>query len=92
MSKKQQNPMGSKKPKELSPAAIIISSFLEDYRPVSEFGAGVVIMTTDEIINHLNEMADLSQDDVNRCLASLGYRPGRNNSGSFGWMVLPIKS
>lgn len=46
-----------------------------------------MIRTTADIINDLADMADLDPDEVNAVLIRLGYRPGRNNSGSFGWMM-----
>lgn len=70
--------------------AIIIGTFLQGHVPVDDFGPGVVIMTTDDIISALADMADISQADVNRVLATIGYKPGRNTAGSFGWMMKPI--
>ncbi len=35
-------------------------------------------------------MADLTHDEVNAVLIRRGYRPGRNGSGSFGWLMRPI--
>ena len=84
-----QNTRGEKSG-EIDANAIIVRSFLQGKAPTESFGPGVKIMTTDEIISALSEMADLSQDDVNRVLAFLGYRPGRNNAGSFGWMMKEI--
>lgn len=48
-------------------------------------------MSTDEIISALSDMADLSQADVNRALVVIGYKPGRNNAGSFGWLMKKIE-
>lgn len=67
--------------------AVILGRFLEGCTPADSFGPGVTIMTTDDIISALSDMADISQDDVNRALATLGYKPGRNTVGSFGWMI-----
>lgn len=47
-------------------------------------------MTTDEIISSLRDMADLTQADVNQVLATIGFKPGRNSVGSFGWMMKHI--
>lgn len=70
--------------------AVIIGNFLQGYIPVDSYGPGVTIITTDEIISQLSDMADLTQDDVNRVLATIGYKPGRNDAGSFGWMMKRI--
>lgn len=70
--------------------AIIIEEYLVRYSPVEAFGAGVVIQTTADIINSLADMADLTHDEVNAVLIRQGYHPGRNSSGSFGWMMRPI--
>lgn len=70
--------------------AIIIGSFLQGFVPVDTFGPGVTVISTDDIISALADMADISQDDVNRSLATIGYRPGRNDAGSFGWLMKPL--
>lgn len=70
--------------------AIILGRYLEGCYPVETFGPGVAIMTTDDIISDLSDMADLGQADVNRVLAEHGYKPGRNSVGSFGWMIKRI--
>lgn len=70
--------------------AVILGHYLRSYVPAGEFGPDVVIMTTDEIISALAEMADLEQAEVNRELAAIGYTPGRNDAGSFGWMMKPV--
>lgn len=67
--------------------AVILGSYLQGYLPVDSFGPGVAIMTTDDIIAALADMADLSQRDVNRFLAANGFNLGRNSSGLFGWMM-----
>lgn len=36
-------------------------------------------------------MADITQADVNRVLAVLGYKPGHNSAGSFGWLMKHIE-
>lgn len=66
---------------------IIVEEYIKRYAPVDTFGPGVVIITTADIINELADMADLDPDEVNAVLIREGYRPGRNNSGSFGWMM-----
>lgn len=71
--------------------AVILGRFLEGYVPVNQFGPGITIMSTDDIITALSDMADISQADVNRVLAVLGYKPGRNSAGSFGWLMKRIE-
>lgn len=71
--------------------AVILGRFLEGYVPVDQFGPGVTLMSTDDIITALSDMADISQADVNRVLAVLGYKPGRNSAGSFGWLMKRIE-
>lgn len=66
---------------------IILDEYIKRYAPADTFGPGVVIITTADIINELADMADLDPDEVNTVLIREGYRPGRNNSGSFGWMM-----
>lgn len=66
---------------------IIVEEYIKHYAPADTFGPGVVIITTADIINELADMADLEPDEVNVVLIREGYRPGRNNSGSFGWMM-----
>lgn len=71
--------------------AIILGRFLEGFVPVDSFGHGVTVMSTDDIISALTDMADITQADVNRVLAILGYKPGRNTAGSFGWLMKHIE-
>lgn len=71
--------------------AVILGRYLQGCVPADEFGPDVEIKTTDDIIADLADMADLTQTDVNRVLATLGYTPGRNTSGAFGWMLKRIK-
>lgn len=60
---------------------------MQNAAPADSFGSGVQIVTTDDIIAELAPMADVSPEEVNTVLMGLGYRPGRNTSGSFGWMM-----
>lgn len=71
--------------------AVILGNFLRGYVAVEEFGPGVTVMTTDDIISALADMADLTQGDVNRVLATIGFKPGRNTAGSFGWLMKRIE-
>ena len=84
---------GIKKNKEnpVDPNAVILGRFLEGYVPVDQFGPGVTVMSTDDIITALSDMAEISQADVNRVLAVLGYKPGHNSAGSFGWLMKHIE-
>lgn len=70
--------------------AVIIGNFLQGYIAVDEYGPGGTVMTTDEIISALSDMADLEQAAVNQVLATIGYKPGRNEAGSFGWLMKHI--
>lgn len=84
---------GIKKNKEnpVDANALILGRFLEGFVPVDRFGPGVTVMSTDDIISALTDMADITQADVNRVLAILGYKPGRNTAGSFGWLMKHIE-
>lgn len=75
----------------VDPNGIILGRFLEGYVPVDQFGPGVTVMSTDDIITALSDMADISQADVNRVLTVLGYKPGHNSAGSFGWLMKHIE-
>lgn len=66
---------------------IILEEYLTRYTPVEKYGPGVMIQTTADIISELSDMADLDPDEVNAILIRHEYRPGRNNSGSFGWLM-----
>lgn len=59
---------------------IIVEEYIQRYAPADAFGPGVIIQTT-------ADMTDLDHDEVNAVLIREGYRPGRNNSGSFGWLM-----
>ena len=71
--------------------AVILGNFLRGYVAVEEFGPGVTVMTTDDIISALADMADLTQSEVNRVLATIGFKPGRNTAGSFGCLMKRIE-
>ena len=66
---------------------ILITNFLRGYVPTAEYGPGVTVVTTDEIIAALADMAELEQNDVNNILVACGYSPGYNDTGSFGWLM-----
>lgn len=66
---------------------IIVEEYIQQYAPADASGLGVIIRTTADIIKDLADMADLDHDEVNAVLIREGYRPGRNNSGSFGWLM-----
>lgn len=66
---------------------IIVQEYVKRYAPADAIGSGVIIQTTADIINDLADMADLDPDEVNAVMIREGFRPGRNNSGSFGWMM-----
>lgn len=70
--------------------AVILGRFLKGYIPVDEFGPGVTVISTDDIIAALTDMDDFSQSDVNRVLADIGFKPGYNTAGSFGWLMKHI--
>lgn len=70
---------------------VILGRYLEGFIPVDQFGPGVTVMSTDDIITALSDMADITQADVNRVLATIGYKPGRNSVGSFGWLMKKIE-
>ena len=71
--------------------AVIIAGYIRSRCPVSVAGPGVAVMTTDEIISELADMADLSQAEVNDVLSGLGYTPGYSEQGRFGWMFKHIE-
>ena len=66
---------------------ILITNYLRGYVPTAEYGPGVTVVTTDDIIAALADMAELEQNDVNNILVACGYSPGRNDTGSFGWLM-----
>ena len=72
---------------EMDTNIIIIEEYIQRYTPADSYGGGVIIRTTADIINDLADMADITPDEVNAVLVREGYRPGRNNSGSFGWLM-----
>lgn len=84
---------GIKKDKEepVDANAIILGRYLEGFVPVDRFEPGVTVMSTDDIISALSDMADITQADVNRVLAVLGFKPGHNTAGSFGWLMKRIE-
>lgn len=74
-------------PPDQNPDELIVCSYMQDYSPAGEYGQGVMVLTTADIIAALSDMADVDAATVNRVLVQLGFVPGRNNSGAFGWLV-----
>lgn len=72
---------------EMNCNIIILEEYLALHSPVESFGGGVIIRTTADIISELSDMAELTVDEVNAVLIRRGFLPGRNKSGSFGWMM-----
>lgn len=66
---------------------ILITNYLRGYVPTAEYGPGVTVVTTDDIIAALADMAELEQNDVNNILVACGYSPGYTDTGSFGWLM-----
>lgn len=67
---------------------IILEEYLARYSPADAcHREGVFIRSTADIIAELSDMADLTADEVNTFLISRGFRPGRNNAESFGWLM-----
>lgn len=66
---------------------IILTEYLSQYSPAVEYRPGVIIQSTADIIAALEDMVDLSHDEANAVLYNLGFRPGHNSSGYFGWML-----
>lgn len=66
---------------------IIIEAYLSAYEPHNGISPGLVVLTTDDIIEALGSMADISQADVNHAMVALGFEPGYNSAGTFGWLM-----
>lgn len=66
---------------------IIIEAYLSAYEPHNGISPGLVVLTTDDIIEALGSMADISQADVNHVMVVLGFEPGYNAAGSYGWLM-----
>ena len=56
--------------------AVIIGNFLQGYIAVDEYGPGVTVMTTDEIISALSDMADLEQPPSTKSSPPSATSPG----------------
>lgn len=76
---------------ESNPAEVILSHYLLDFKPVASYEQGVHVVTTNDIIADLSDMMDMEPNDVANFMVSAGYRPGRNDTGSFGWMMRSSK-
>ena len=79
--------MLDKEDPQINTNVIILEEYLKRYKPISSAVGGVIITSTADIMSELGDMADLKPDEVNAVMIRLGYRPGRNQSGSFGWMM-----
>ena len=79
--------MLDKEDTQVNTNVIILEEYLKRYKPISSALGGVIITSTADIMSELGDMADLKPEEVNAVMIRLGYRPGRNKSGSFGWMM-----
>lgn len=68
---------------------VILEGYLKGWAPAPEPGPGVIYKTTREIIDELEDMAELNFGTVIDIMASLGFRTEYAfNGGSLGWMML----
>lgn len=74
---------------EVSPNMQILGEYLAGFSAPPTFEKGVLVRPTADIIADLQEMAELTHDEVNAAMLLYGFRPGRNSSGSFGWLMRP---
>lgn len=75
---------------EVSNNILILREYIKRYSPVETYipgGGATQISTTADIISDLSDMADLTPDEVNSVMFERGFRLGRNNVGSFGWIL-----
>ena len=79
--------MLDKEDPQMNTNVIILEAYLKRDKPIASAVGGVIITSTADIMSELGDMADLKPDEVNAVMIRLGYRPGRNKSGSFGWMM-----
>lgn len=68
---------------------IILEGYLKGWAPAPAPGPGVTYKTTREIIDDLEDMAQLDFGTVIDIMANLGFRTEYAfNGGSLGWMML----
>lgn len=74
---------------KVSPNMQILGEYLTGFSAPPIFEKGVLVRPTADIIADLQEMAELTHEEVNAAMLFYGFRPGRNSSGSFGWLMRP---
>lgn len=66
---------------------IILEGYLKGYAPATELGNGVILRTSSDIVNDLQDMYDFSEFEITVAMAQLGFRPHFSDSGAHGWMM-----
>lgn len=93
MKKTDKSRISKKKPKSnpasVSGHCVILEGYLKGWAPAPAPGPGVTYKTTREIIDELEDMAQLDFGTVIDIMANLGFRTEYAfNGGSLGWMML----
>lgn len=66
---------------------IILEGYLKGYAPAMEPGNGVILRTSSDIVNDLQDMCSFSESEVTFAMAQLGFRPHFVETGAHGWMM-----
>lgn len=75
---------------KISNLSLLVVQYLAPYEPTPPpTGDGVVIRTTEEILNDLADMADLSPNAVAGVMLGMGYMLVTAPDGSHGWGMKP---
>ena len=69
--------------------ARVLADYLAGYKPTPVMTPRVLLRSSIDIINDLNNLADLEISDVASFMSGLGYHVDYS-SGVGGWMLLPI--
>lgn len=66
----------------------LLTQWLDEHELATMMAPGVLLYTTDDIINELADMCELEPNEIADTLIELGYRfHVEKASGNHGWMI-----
>lgn len=68
----------------------VLEGYLNGWAPAREYGKGVILKTSQDIVNDLEDMTALNAAAVSDIMSQLGFRAHFTPEGLHGWMLLRV--
>lgn len=65
----------------------VLEGYLKGWAPAPAYEKGVVLRTSLDIVNDLEDMTELNASTVSSVMSQLGFRPHFCAEGPHGWMM-----